>query len=60
METVLEDARGSYPAEIVVEMQSETVEDLQSNVSRIVQWIEAWQRDHPSGRVKAKSKGIYL
>jgi len=49
MQTVLEDARASYPAEIVVEMRSETLEDLESNVSRIVQWIEAWQRDHRSG-----------
>ena len=42
------EARSSYPAEIVVELQSETTEDLESNVARIVQWIEAWKADHPA------------
>ncbi|KAL6302228.1 P-loop containing nucleoside triphosphate hydrolase protein [Sparassis latifolia] len=46
MEVVLDEARSSYPAEIVVELRSESTEDLESNVARIVQWIEAWRRDH--------------
>lgn len=45
MQTVLEEARSSYAAEIVVELKSEGTEDLESNVARIVQWIEAWRRD---------------
>ncbi|RPD63065.1 P-loop containing nucleoside triphosphate hydrolase protein [Lentinus tigrinus ALCF2SS1-6] len=45
MEVVLDEARSSYPQEIVVELQSEATEDLESNVARIVQWIEAWQKD---------------
>ncbi|RPD81877.1 P-loop containing nucleoside triphosphate hydrolase protein [Lentinus tigrinus ALCF2SS1-7] len=45
MEVVLDEARSSYPQEIVVELQSEGTEDLESNVARIVQWIEAWQKD---------------
>ena len=48
MQVVLEEARTSYTAEIVVELKSETMEDLESNVSRIVEWINAWQRDHIS------------
>ena len=43
MQTVLQEARDSYPPEIVVELQSETTDDMESNVSRIIQWIEAWQ-----------------
>ncbi|KAK2461806.1 hypothetical protein APHAL10511_006269 [Amanita phalloides] len=39
MQVVLEEARSSYPAEIVVELKSEQIEDLESNVSRIVDWI---------------------
>ncbi|KIM28428.1 hypothetical protein M408DRAFT_329489 [Serendipita vermifera MAFF 305830] len=48
LQTVLDEARDSYSEEIVVELRSETVEDMESNVSRIVQWIENWQRDHPA------------
>ncbi|KAH9857892.1 P-loop containing nucleoside triphosphate hydrolase protein [Lenzites betulinus] len=46
MEVVIEEARSSYAAEIIVELQSEGTEDLESNVARIVQWIEAWKKDH--------------
>jgi adenylate kinase len=46
MQTVLEDARSSYPEEIVIELRSESLEDLESNVARIVDWIDAWRRDH--------------
>ncbi|KAI0936202.1 hypothetical protein AcV5_004399 [Taiwanofungus camphoratus] len=45
MEVVLDEARSSYAPEIVVELRSEGTEDLESNVARIVQWIEAWRRD---------------
>lgn len=46
MEVVLEEARSSYPAEIVVELQSEGTEDLEANVARIVQWMKFWAQDH--------------
>jgi len=45
METVLDEARSSYAQEIVIELKSESTEDLEENVSRIVQWITAWQKD---------------
>jgi len=45
MQTVLEDARESYDAEIIVELRSEDMEDLESNVSRIVAWIDNWRVD---------------
>lgn len=45
MEVVLEEARQSYPEEIVIELKSETMEDIESNVSRIVDWIKAWQKN---------------
>ena len=45
MEVVLDEARSSYAQEIVVELQSEGTEDLESNVQRIVQWIEARRKD---------------
>ncbi|KAF9821928.1 hypothetical protein IEO21_00358 [Rhodonia placenta] len=46
MEVVLDEARSSYAPEIVVELKSEGTDDLESNVSRVVQWIEAWRQDH--------------
>jgi adenylate kinase len=48
MNVVLEEAREAYAEEIVIPLQSENMEDLESNVSRIVQWIEAWRKDQES------------
>ena len=45
MEVVLDEARSSYPEQVVVELKSEGTEDLESNVARIVQWINAWRKD---------------
>lgn len=45
MDIVIEEARSSYAQEIVVELRSEGTEDLESNVSRIVRWIQAWRKD---------------
>ncbi|THU91758.1 P-loop containing nucleoside triphosphate hydrolase protein [Dendrothele bispora CBS 962.96] len=46
MEVVAEEARSSYPQEIVVELKSESTEDLEANVARIVEWINVWRKDH--------------
>jgi adenylate kinase len=45
MEVVLDEARSSYPSEIVVELRSEGMEDLEANIARIVEWIRAWRKD---------------
>jgi len=42
MQVVLEEARSSYASEIVVELQSETMNDLESNIARIIEWIILW------------------
>ena len=34
---------------IVVELQSDTKEDMVSNVSRIVAWEKMWLEQHPDG-----------
>lgn len=44
MEVVLAEARDSYPIEAIVELRSETTEDVEDNVERIVQWIHAWRK----------------
>lgn len=45
MEVVLDEARSSYASEIVVELQSESTEDLEANIARILQWIKLWQEN---------------
>lgn len=45
LQTVLDEARESYAEEIIVELKSDTVEEMESNVARIVQWIENWKKD---------------
>ncbi|VDL60182.1 unnamed protein product [Hymenolepis diminuta] len=46
VQVALDEARESYDPEIVHELQSNTVEDLNGNVSRIVAWIDLWKKDH--------------
>ena len=42
MQVVLEEARESYDHEIVHEVQSNTVEEMDSNVERCKLWVENW------------------
>jgi adenylate kinase len=45
MNVVLEEAREAYAENIVVALDSEDTTHLESNVSRIVQWIEEWLKN---------------
>lgn len=46
MQFVLNEAREAYPSEAIVELKSESNDDIEQNVDRIVEWIEAWRRQH--------------
>ena len=46
MQVVLEEARSSYANDIIVELNSDSTEDLEGNVDRIIQWIQNWKADH--------------
>ncbi|KAG1716555.1 hypothetical protein ID866_607 [Astraeus odoratus] len=46
MGVIADEAKEAYESEIVVELQSESTEDLEENVSRMVAWIEAWLKDN--------------
>jgi adenylate kinase len=46
MQVVLEEAQESYDKEIVHEVQSNTLEDLEANVDRVEQWMEQWMKDN--------------
>jgi len=45
MQVVLEEARSSYAPEIIVELQSETMNDLESNIARMIEWIILWGKN---------------
>lgn len=46
MQVILEEAREAYDAEIVIELDSNTVEEMESNVERIQQWIDNWKENN--------------
>ncbi|KAL4228303.1 Adenylate kinase isoenzyme 6 [Mactra antiquata] len=45
-QTILEEARNSYKHEIVHELPSNTPEDLEDNLDKIIAWIEHWKSTH--------------
>jgi len=48
MEVLLQEARDSYDEEIVVELTSNTSDEMDSNVERIEAWLKQWKLDHNS------------
>lgn len=46
MQVLLQEAQESYAEEVVIELKSNDVEELESNVDRIVAWREAWDAQH--------------
>ncbi|MCJ1486010.1 factor activating pos9 [Schaereria dolodes] len=46
MEVLLSEAREAYAAEIVIELQSNEMEDMETNVERIETWLKNWKREH--------------
>ncbi|KAF8547856.1 P-loop containing nucleoside triphosphate hydrolase protein [Imleria badia] len=46
MGVVCDEARESYQPGIVVELESNKMEDLEENVARIVEWIDLWIKDN--------------
>ncbi|OZJ06154.1 hypothetical protein BZG36_01043 [Bifiguratus adelaidae] len=46
MQVVLDEAKASYAEEIVIELQSNSVDDMEENVERTRQWVEAFKRNN--------------
>ncbi|KAG0312670.1 hypothetical protein BGZ97_010961 [Linnemannia gamsii] len=42
MQVVLEEARESYEEQIVIELESNSIDQMEENVSRIKAWMENW------------------
>jgi adenylate kinase len=46
MQIILEEAREAYDPEIVHEVPSNDLQDMESNTQRVLDWIEQWMSDH--------------
>jgi adenylate kinase len=46
MQTVLEEARESYDEQLVVELRSDTVAEMDANVERVGAWLQQWKADN--------------
>lgn len=46
MQVILDDAQSAYDQNIVIELQSDEIEDMESNIDRIVSWKEQWEKDN--------------
>lgn len=44
MQVVLDEARESYDAQIIVELRSDSVDEIDANVERIAQWVQNWRQ----------------
>lgn len=42
-QVLLEEAKESYPEEIVVALKSNTIEDITNNVAGLTEWVRNWQ-----------------
>lgn len=49
MDVILQDARDAYIPEIVIELPSNTADEMDDNVDRIRGWVENWVSDHSDG-----------
>jgi adenylate kinase len=45
MQVLLDEAREAYKEEIVVELRSDSADDVDGNLERIEQWVENWRKD---------------
>lgn len=48
MQVLLQEARDSYDEEIVVELKSDTSEEIESNIERIEAWYKQWMENNKS------------
>ncbi|KAF3053302.1 factor activating pos9 [Didymella keratinophila] len=46
MQVLLDEAREAYKEEIVVELRSDSADDVEGNLERIEQWVVNWKKDH--------------
>lgn len=55
MQVLLDEARESYKEEIVVELRSDSADDVEGNLERVEQWVENWRKDR-AGQQQAEDE----
>lgn len=46
MEVILQEAREAFEEQIVIELASNTADEMESNQERIEQWIKHWKSNN--------------
>ena len=46
MEVLLQEAREAYDEEVVIELTSNTSDEMESNIDRIEAWVRQWKADN--------------
>lgn len=46
MQVLLDEARDSYAEDIVWELRSDTVEDMDANIDKVAAWIQNYRNTH--------------
>lgn len=46
MQVLLDEARESYDEEIIVELRSDSSEEIESNIERIEAWYKQWMENN--------------
>ncbi|PUU74652.1 P-loop containing nucleoside triphosphate hydrolase protein [Tuber borchii] len=49
MQVILEEAREAYDEEVIIELRSDTTEEIDSNIDRISAWVKHWIQNNPEG-----------
>jgi adenylate kinase len=44
-QTILDEAKESYPPQIVFELQSNNPDDMENNIEKITQWIDQYKQN---------------
>jgi len=45
MQVILDEARSSYKEDLVWQLKSDTIQEMEENVHKISQWIQNWKKD---------------
>ena len=46
MQVILEEAHEAYDPKIVIELQSDHAEEVETNVERVKEWYETWMKNN--------------
>lgn len=46
MEVLLQEAHEAFDEEIVIELTSNTSDEMDTNIDRIVAWLDQWKKDN--------------